>query len=76
MWFGEAEKVSLNLILVREGAGNSAASPNSIINDLIFITPDGSTSLNEFQGVVCVDVLVQLSWGSRRRCKTEYYGGA
>jgi hypothetical protein len=42
------------LILVRERAGNSAASPNSIINDLIFITPDASTSLNEIQGVVCV----------------------
>jgi len=35
-------------------ACGSAASPNSIINDLIFITSDGSTSLNEFQGVVCV----------------------
>jgi hypothetical protein len=41
------------LIFVCEGAGNSAASPNSIIHDLIFITPDGSTSLNEIQGVVC-----------------------
>jgi hypothetical protein len=42
------------LILVWEGVGNSARSPDSIINDLIFITPDGSTSLNEIQGVVCV----------------------
>jgi hypothetical protein len=39
---------------MREGEGNSAASPDSMINDLIFITPDGSTSLNEIQGVVCV----------------------
>jgi hypothetical protein len=31
------------LNLGREWVGNSAASPNSIINDLIFITPDGST---------------------------------
>jgi len=51
---GKAEKCSFNLILVREETGNSAASPNSIIHDLIFITPDGSTSLNEIQGVVCV----------------------
>jgi hypothetical protein len=58
---GKAEKDSCDLNLGREGTNNSAGSPNSIINDLIFITPDGSTSLNGFQGVVCVCVLVRES---------------
>ena len=48
------------MILVRKRDGNSAASPDSIVNDLIFITPDRSTYLTEIQGGVRVCICVEL----------------
>jgi hypothetical protein len=44
------------LHLEREGASNFSASRNSIVNILILNTSDGSTTLNEIQGCVCVDI--------------------
>jgi hypothetical protein len=42
--------------LEQEGVSNFSALPNSIVNILILNTSDGSTVLNEIQGVVCVSI--------------------